>query len=178
MLNRQELVALLRQSGATFSESFQALDPARFAFKPAPNRWSIAENVEHVIVSETGSTRLLRGKLLREPATESDLAATADGWSRVSDRLSSRGGAFEAPDFVVPTGRWTTTAEMLAVFEPSRAALIEFIETTDQDLSRHAALHPRLGMLDGWQWAYFIALHGLRHVAQIEAVKQDPGFPR
>ncbi|MDX2060668.1 MAG: DinB family protein [Gemmatimonadales bacterium] len=178
MLNRHELASLLRSSGKTFSDSFRDLDQTRFGFKPGPGRWSIAENVEHVIVSETGSVRLIRGKLLREPTPPEDLAAAADGWARVEARLSPGSGAVEAPDFVRPTGRWQTPAEMLEAFESSRAGLIEFIETTEHDLTRHAALHPRLGMLDGWQWAYFIALHGLRHAAQIDAVKRDPGYPR
>jgi hypothetical protein len=177
MHDRQALAAHLRESAGSFGRSITGIPSAQFHFKPGPDRWSIAETAEHVIVSETGSTRLIKGKLLREPASPETLAATADGWDRIDLRLAPAAGPRPAPEFVLPTGRWGGADEMLAIFTESRNGLVEFLETTAHDLTRHAALHPALGMLDGLQWIYFIHRHCLRHLAQIEAIRQDPGFP-
>lgn len=177
MPDRDRLVALLRESATRFVDSFRATSEPQFHFKPEPGRWSIAETAEHVIVSETGSAKLIRGKLIREPSPPELLAATVDGDARVDARLTQRGKAFAAPEFVLPTGRWSTPREMVDVFEESRNATIDFILTTEVDLTAFAAPHPALGPLNGHQWAYFLVRHAERHVDQIESVKRHPSYP-
>ena len=177
MIDPANLVALLRDSAASFLDSFRGTTEPQFRFKPAPDRWSIAETAEHVIVAETGSSKLIRGKLLREIATADQLAAAIGGEDRVDQRLAERGKAFPAPDFVLPTGRWQTVREMVEVFEESRGATIDFLLTSGVDLTKHVAPHPALGPLNGLQWGYFLVRHAERHVGQIEAVKDDPNFP-
>lgn len=177
MLDRTRLVALLRDSATTFLDSFRGTTEAQFHFKPTTDRWSIAETAEHVILAETGSGKLIRGKITREPATPDQLAAAEGGEARVDARLARRGTAFPAPDFVMPTGRWRTPREMVEVFEESRNATIDFLLATEIDLTRHVAPHPALGPLNGYQWAYFLVRHAERHVDQIEGVKRIDGFP-
>jgi hypothetical protein len=177
MIDRQQLVAMLRDSAVLFLDSFRGTTAEQFHFKPAADRWSIAETAEHVIVAETGSGKLLRGKLLREVATPEQLTATEGAEARIDTRLRQRDRVFPAPDFVLPTGRWQTPREMVAVFEDSRNASIDFLLATVLDLTKYAALHPALGPLNGYQWAYFMVRHAERHVDQIEAVKSLPGYP-
>lgn len=177
MNDRQLLVAQLRDSAASFLDSFRGTTPDQFHFKPAADRWSIAETAEHVIVAETGSGKLLRGKLVREPAAPEVLAATEGADVRIDARLRQRDRVFPAPEFVLPTGRWQTAREMVAIFEESRNATIDFLLATELDLAQYAAPHPAFGPLNGYQWAYFMVRHAERHVDQIEAVKRVPGFP-
>jgi DinB superfamily len=177
MIDRERLVALLRDSAAAFLDSFRGTTPGQFHFKPAPDRWSIAETAEHVTVVETGSGKLIRGKLIRERASEEQLAATEGGEGRVDARLQTRDKIFPAPDFVLPTGRWQTPREMVAVFEEGRNATIDFLLATDVDLTRYAAPHPALGTLNGYQWAYFLVRHTERHLEQVNGVRRAPGFP-
>lgn len=177
MLDRTTLVGLLQESAITFVDSIRGTTGAQFHFKPAAGRWSIAETAEHVIVAETGSSKLIRGKMLKEPATAEQLAQAVGGEARVDARLRTRDTPFQAPDFVLPTGRWSSVREMVEAFEESRAATIDFLLTTEVDLTRYVAPHPALGSLTGLQWAYFIVRHGERHVEQIEEVKSTPGYP-
>ena len=177
MIDRQQLVALLRDSAASFLDSFRGTTPEQFHFKPAPDKWSIAETAEHVIVAETGSGRLIRGKLTRELAAPEMLTATQGAEARIDSRLQKRDRIFPAPEFVLPTGRWQTAREMVAIFEESRNATIDFLLATELNLADYAAAHPALGPLNGFQWAYFLVRHAERHVDQIEAVKRAPGFP-
>lgn len=171
MPDRARLVTLLRQSAQTFTDSFRHLPGDRLHFRPAPGRWSVAETAEHVILAEVGSGKLMRGRMVRAAPEPELLAATADGFERIDRRLLRRDRQLPAPDFVLPTGRWATAAEMIPVFEESRFGTITFLETSALDLSQYAALHPALGPLTGLQWAYFLVRHCLRHVEQIEEVK-------
>ncbi len=178
MTNRAELIEGLETSAASFVAAFRGLASGQFHFKPGPNRWSIAETVEHVIVAETGSGKLLRGKLIREEATPELIETARDGYARVDRRLLKREGVFQAPDFVLPTGRWTTPDEMSAAFNETRQATLEFLRATALDLTRFVAPHPALGPLNGDSWLYFLIRHCTRHIDQIDEAKASPGYPR
>lgn len=177
MPDREGLIAQLRDSAGVFTGSFRGLSLPRFHFKPGPDRWSIAETAEHVIVAEVSSVKLMRGRMIRNPTPPDVLAATAGGDERIERRLAVRDRSYPAPEFVLPEGRWRDPAEMEAVFTESRAAVIEFLETTPLDLNSVAAPHPALGPLTGFQWAHFLVRHCLRHVEQIEEVKATAGYP-
>lgn len=177
MPDRASLIALLRDSAGVFTGSFGGLSQPQFHFRPEPDRWSIAETAEHVIVAEAGSARLMRGRMIRNPTPPEVLAATAGADDRIERRLVVRDRRYPAPDFVLPEGRWSTPAAMEAAFTESRAAVVEFLETTSLDLSAFAAPHPALGPLTGLQWAHFLVRHCLRHVEQIEEVKATAGYP-
>jgi hypothetical protein len=176
-LDRARLVGLLRTSGATFVGSFQDLDLDQFHFKPAPDRWSVAETAEHVTLAETGSGKLLGGRLTRDPTPPEVLATTRDAEARIDARLTSTGPGFPAPEFVVPTGRWRTPTEIAKVFADSREATIRLLETSPIDFGQYAYPHVVFGPLTGYQWAYFMVRHAERHVRQIEGIKQAPGYP-
>jgi DinB family protein len=176
-MDKARLITMLRDSGLKFVGSFRGLSEAQFHFKPEPDRWSIAETAEHVIVAETGSGKLLAGKLTREPTPPELLAGTADAEMRIESRLTTRDRLFPAPEFVLPKGRWKTPEEMAAVFYQSRSATIELFETSPIDFSQYAFPHVALGPLNGLQWAYFMVLHALRHIEQIEANKRAAGYP-
>lgn len=177
MTDRSQLIEGLERSAAGFTAAFQGLTAAQFHFKPGPDRWSIAETAEHVIVAETGSGKLVRGKLVREEAAPELIEAARDGAAKVDRRLLKRDTPFPAPDFVVPTGRWSTPDEMIAVFDESRQATIVFLKATPLDLTRFVALHPALGPLNGEGWLLFLIRHCVRHIDQIEETKAAPGYP-
>ena len=176
-LDRGRLVGLLRSSEASFVGSFQDLDEARFHFKPAPDRWSIAETAEHVVLAETGSGKLLAGRLTRDPTPAEILASTRNAETRIDARLTPGGTAFAAPEWVLPTGRWRTPSQMAKVFTDSRDATIRLMETSPIDFGQYAYPHVVFGPLTGYQWAYFMVRHAERHVRQIEGTKQAPGYP-
>ena len=169
---------MLGESGGAFTGAFRGVTAGQFHFKTGADRWSIAETVEHVTVAETGSGKLIRGKLVREATPPELLAQTVGAEERVDGRLLTRDRAFPAPEFVMPTGRWSTSDQMIAVFEESRQATIDFIKTTEHELTTFAAPHPALGPLNGLQWGYFLVRHCLRHIDQINEVKAAAGYPK
>ena len=177
MIDAETLIPMLSESADRFVSSFRELSPAQFSFRERSDRWSIAETAEHVIAAETGSAKLMAGKLIREAPPAELLASTHDGESRIDRRLGKRDQFFPAPEFVLPKGRWTTAIEMIDVFTTARNGTIALLRRTDLDLTKFAAAHPALGPLNGHQWAYFLVRHALRHVEQIEETKRAAGYP-
>lgn len=177
MPDKAAVLDLLARSGSAFPDAFRSIGPKQFFAKPAADQWSIAETVEHVTIVEVGSGKLIRTKLTETEPDAGLLAEAEDGSARIEARLGVEGGPFQAPERVLPKGRWSSAEEMLAVFEENRAATIEFIESTPLDLTRYVAPHPRFGPIHGLDWAYFLALHTDRHLRQIERIKQSPVYP-
>jgi hypothetical protein len=176
--SREEILDLLRRSGEEFVALVQGHRPDQFHFKPGPDRWSIAETAEHITLAETGSGRVIRGKLTAAPAPAELLAQSADGEERIMARLGLEGRSFPAPEIVVPRGRWATPEEVLSVFQEQRAATIDFLATTPLDLSQYAFPHIALGILNGWQWGLFLGYHAQRHNRQLREIRASAGFPR
>jgi hypothetical protein len=177
MVDRARLLQMLRESSARFTASLRGLSPDQLAYKPAPDRWSILETAEHVTAAERGSGKLIRNKLPGMTATAEDLARTEKALALIDASLTVRDRIIPAPDFILPTGRWKTGDEVLAVFQESRDATIDFLTTAPAGIDQCVAPHPLLGPLTGSQWGYFLARHSDRHVLQIEETKRHPGYP-
>jgi hypothetical protein len=179
-LTPQERDAALKQFETTrdnFLKSIAGLSQKQWAFKPAPDRWSVAEVAEHIAVSESTIFGLVQ-KLMASPAApeKRDLVKGKD--QMILERVPDRSHKAQAPEFLRPTGRWATEAELAKAFEDSRAATMEYIRTTNDDLRDHFFDHPVFGTMDGYQWLLLISSHSARHTAQIEEVKADPNFPK
>jgi uncharacterized damage-inducible protein DinB len=179
-LTSQEREAALKNFQETrdkFLKSIAGLSPQQWTFKSAPDRWSVAEVSEHIAVSESTLFGLVQ-KTMQSPAApeKRDLVKGKD--EMILQRVPDRSHKAQAPEFLRPTGRWATEAELTKAFEDSRAATMEYIRTTNDDLRDHFFDHPVFGTLDGYQWLLLISAHSARHTAQIEEVKADPNFPK
>lgn len=167
---------LLLATRDSLRQSLGGLSLARQQYKPAPDRWSIAECMEHIVlVDQAIFNRLQLG--MNVPA---DTEKRAD--IKVSDvfvvkAVRSRGTVVTAPAYSEPTGRYATVEAALAVFEQQRAAAIDYLQTATNDYRTHYFEHPFLGTLDAFQAILVLASHGERHRKQIEEVKADAGFP-
>ncbi len=50
--DRAELIELLEKSEREMMQSITGLSDAQWAFKPTPDRWSVGEVVEHIMLAE------------------------------------------------------------------------------------------------------------------------------
>lgn len=160
----------------------KGLSPAQWNFKPAPDRWSVAEIVEHMVLAQDFVLGPVREKLAKAPpaATDRDYKQVdAIVLSQIPDRTAK----FKAPEFVQPTGRWTPEIAMDRLVK-NYAQLTAYLETTP-DLRQHAVEAPPLKAvskgayetMDGYQWILTAAAHVERHTKQILEVKADANFP-
>ena len=153
----------------------KGLSPAQFNFKPAPDRWSIAEVLEHITLAEDFILQNITTKIMQAPAGAAD-RDTAKIDAAVVAMVPDRSHKAQAPGPLVPTGRWTPAAT-LDHFLSSRAKTMAYLESTP-DLREHVADSPLKQPLDGYEWLLFLSAHSERHTKQILEVKADPNFPK
>jgi len=176
---RQAVLDGLRTSEARLLTLLHGLTEPQWRFREAPERWSIAEIVEHLALQEA----FVRGNVQRlaegEAASEAQRAeARAKGTldadlarRRAEQRLKSRPAN-------TPTGQREDYETLIADLQRERAQTIAFAEETRADLRGHLFVHVAFGDLDGYQWLMLLATHMDRHALQIEQVMADANWPR
>jgi hypothetical protein len=175
---REQGIAELEGSRKVFLDATSGLSEAQWNFKPAPDRWSIAECAEHIGVTETLILNLITEQALKGPAEPEKRTLVQGKDSSVMTMVVDRTAKFKAPEAVQPTRRWTTSGEITKNVLESRARTIEFVSTTQEDLRDHFMDHPVFKTLDTYQWILLTSGHMRRHTAQILEVKADPNFPK
>jgi hypothetical protein len=160
----------------------KGLSDAQWRFKPAPDRWSIAENLDHVVIVQERVLGPLLQNLAAAPAPPPDFNRDAID-SIVIHQFPVRLRKFPAPEYVNPAEQ-IRPAELLQRFRANYAAFLDRLES-GEDLRQHAAEAAPLkgvtngaySLMDGYQWILAAAAHTERHVKQILEVKADPGYP-
>jgi hypothetical protein len=168
----------LQRTHNNFLQSIAGLSEKQWRFKPAPDRWSIAEVSEHIAVAESTIFGLVQTKFMTSPADPSKRAEVAGKDEMILTKVPDRSHKVQAPEFLKPTNRWATKAEVIQAFEEARRNTMDYVRTTNDDLRDHFGPHPMLGTLDAYQWILLISAHSERHTKQIEEVKADPNFPK
>jgi hypothetical protein len=180
-LTADEREAALKSLEAThdmFLKSIAGLSEKQWKFKPAPDRWSIAEVSEHIALSESTIFGYVHNQIMTSPAAPEKRAEVKVTDEQILTRVADRSHKAQAPEFLKPTNRWATREELVKAFEDSRKATMDYVRTTNDDLRGHFGPHPLLGTMDAYQWILLISAHSERHTKQIEEVKADPNFPK
>ncbi|OLC88892.1 MAG: hypothetical protein AUH88_00130 [Acidobacteria bacterium 13_1_40CM_4_61_5] len=173
--DRERSVKYLQQTRDGVVGATKGLSEAQMKFKPAPDRWSVAETLEHIALAEDFLLQNISEKIMKAPPGSTD-RDTAKIDAMVLAMIPDRSHKAQAPPPLVPTSRWTP-AETLDHFLKSRAKTIGFLESTP-DLRNHVADSPLGQPLDAYEWLLFIGAHSERHTKQILEVKADPNFPK
>jgi DinB family protein len=156
-------------------EATKGLSEAQWNFKPAPDRWSVAQVMEHIAAAEDFLRDVTKDKVMTSPAGESgrDVKKTDEAvLAMVPDRTHKA----QAPEPLVPSNRFGSPDGSLKHFVESRSTTEDFLKST-AGLRDHVMDSP-LGKLDGYEFVLFIAAHSERHTKQINEVKADPNFPK
>jgi len=175
---REFALSQFETTRANFLKSIAGLSQKQWTFKPAPDRWSVAEVAEHITVSESTIMGLIRKQIMTSPAAPEKREQVKGKDQMLLQRMPDRSHKAQAPEMLRPTGRWATQADLTKAFEDARKSNMDYIRTTNDDLRDHFFDHPAFGTLDGYQWLLLISAHSARHTAQIEEVKADPNFPK
>ena len=142
--------------------------------RPGPDRWSVAEIVEHLALVETQYTSIVREAL--DKVRTLGLPANGSARQPLPDTLESlmanRAARRPAPEPFKPTGlpfesAWAKASEV-------RGSLLGLLASAD-DVAFHEALydHPRFGVLNAYQWVEFVAAHERRHIDQLRENAAD-----
>jgi len=175
---RERALQSFQATHDAFLQSIAGLSQKQWTFKPAPDRWSVAEVAEHITVSESAILGLVQKQIMVSAATPAKREQVKGKDELVLEKVPDRTHKAQAPEFLRPTGRWVTEADLTRAFEDSRRATMDYVRTTNDDLRDHFFDHSVMGTMDGYQWLLLISAHSARHTAQIEEVKADPNFPK
>lgn len=157
-------------------EATRGLTEAQWNFRPAPDRWSVAQVMEHIAASEDFiRDNLLKEKVMISPAGQPGRNVKVTDEAVVA-KVPDRAHKAQAPAPLVPSNRFGSPDGSVKHFVESRATTEQFLETTT-GLRDHVMDGP-VGKMDGYEFVLFIAAHSERHTKQINEVKADPNFPR
>jgi uncharacterized damage-inducible protein DinB len=175
---REFALKYLEATRDKFLQSIAGLSQKQWAFKPGPDRWSVAEVSEHITVAESTILGLIQKQVMASPAAPEKREQVKGKDEMILQRMPDRSHKAQAPEILRPTGRWATEADLTEAFEENRRVTMDYVRTTNDDLRDHFFDHARFGTMDGYQWLLLLSAHSERHTAQIEEVKADPNFPK
>jgi uncharacterized damage-inducible protein DinB len=173
---RAYAIAELQRTKSLLIQELKGLSDKQLKFKSAPDKWSIAEIVEHIALAENGIFQITQ-TTLKAPADSSKRKEIKVTEAEIKKRLTNRTTKVQSPEIIKPTGKFPSANAAYQTFANCRDATIEYISTTNDDLLNHFWQHPATGTIDLYQTILLIAAHSERHILQIIEVKNDINFP-
>ena len=122
---RQLVLEQLASSETRLLELLNELTQEQWEFRETPERWSIAENIEHVIVLESFIQAAIR-RVLEGPTEPEKRPLAAGKEPLVLGLAESRSNKINARESVRPVGRWPNPAELITELRKSRAQTMAF----------------------------------------------------
>ncbi len=148
---------------------------AQWNYKPAPDRWSVAECAAHIIAAEQYFRDNIAGAL-KSPALPAAQQSTA-GDAVIAKMVRDRSTRFQAPAAIEPTGKVVPKAQAVKDVEATRARTLEYVRTTQDPLREHGAGTPP-NVTTAYQLVLMLSGHTERHTAQLLEVNASPGYPK
>jgi DinB superfamily len=139
--------------------------------RPAPDRWSAAEVLEHLSMVERLFTDRIANELqLRIAALEHETSERAKLPDAIETRMADRINRRQAPDTALPSGT-VTCDDAWAGLEQGHARLRTIVGAADGLALGQVMLdHRFFGTLTIYQWIELMAAHEGRHTQQIREI--------
>ena len=164
---RAEVIELLEASRSELESLAAQTDEAHWYKKPDPERWSVGEVIEHLVLTEESLFGMVHGAL-ESDADPEWVQIAANGTEELAKTVQDRNQKFQAPEVLQPKGD-TPRDELLARFATLRTKTLDFVRSTQAPVKRHTAAGPP-GKMNVHQWLTLIGAHNLRHNQQIAEV--------
>jgi len=175
---RDHALQLLVDSQAEFLNLTSGLNESQWNYKPAPDRWSVGETAQHIVLAEGALFSKLEEAITSAPNPDWE-AKTAGKTEFIERVMPDRSHKAQAPEPLQPHDHWTRE-ETIAKYKETRARTLKILNDPDAPLKNHTSEHPFpvFGTLNAYQWLIYIPLHNVRHNQQIAEVRNSPGFPK
>jgi hypothetical protein len=179
---RQRLLSHLDMTAAWLVDEVSGLSAAQAEFRRAPDTWSIAENLEHLVMVSEIYWKNLQDALktrLKPGSTEKSEKTEQSEKSRMTDADVLWYGIDRTwREQAIPTerapGKLRDMRAAMEMYRKNHDRLRRYIATTHDDLRAHFVARQRS---DAYQWALLISTHEQRHILQIREIKASRGFP-
>jgi len=173
------LLDYYQQTFDALRKSVAGLNEAQLAFKPAADRWSISQCLEHIIKTEPALLEYAKKTLEQQPNPErkGDVTMSDDD---VINGMTDRSFKAKASEELSPkeAGRYRDPKSALNDLKQQRKELLRYIKGVSVEDMRNRITDSPFGPVDGYHSLLYIPAHTARHTLQIEEVKADPDFPK
>ena len=169
--DRQQILRLIAESDAALVAAAAGVSDQDARRRPEPERWSVLECVEHVVLVE--DSVFARISLQSAPGAP---PAELRREGQILRGMTKREYKFAAPEFAEPTSRYSSLAEALQEFRKRRARTVAYVEQYQDDPRNRTTLHPALGAVSCQEMFLVLALHPARHALQIREVRTSLGL--
>jgi uncharacterized damage-inducible protein DinB len=168
VIDKPFLLTILQQSREIFLNSFSGVTEEQSRLKPAADRWSVLDTVEHLTTAETIQLKLISTQRIPRAG---DAPNREHAFLQM---IPNRTHKMESPEGARPIGRFATLAEAAEQFNATRAGVIRFLEQHTEDLRASEVKHPHpaAGMVSICEMLVAMAMHANRHAAQIEEIRK------
>jgi hypothetical protein len=170
---RERATTYLAETRESLLRTMRGLSPVQLQYKPAPDRWSVAECLEHIIIVEGFLIARIKA-MLQQPADSTTPTMRDD---EILQWVVNRETRVKGPERLMPTLRWPHE-KLLPEFEAVRNRSTDFAANCTTELRHHTFPHPIFGPCDCYQWLLFLGAHSERHRLQAEEVMAGSAFPR
>ena len=171
------MVKLLEDSRAEFLAYVEHVTPAQWTWKAAPDRWSVGETAEHILLAEGALFGQVK-KAMASPVNPDWEKKTAGKTEFIERVMLDRSHKATAPEQIRPQG--LSKEEVIRRYQEARGETLKFARETQATLKDHTTEHPFpvFNTLNAYQWLIYVPLHNMRHDLQIAEVKATPGYPQ
>jgi hypothetical protein len=171
--DRDRILSYYHSTRKQVIDAVSGLSEAQWNYKPADNKWSIRDVVEHLVLSEEAIPQFATAGL-RKSAPKPETKIEDEKFAAM---MKDRSKPAKAPEMLIPSGKWPTPAALIAEFQSRRDRNLAWLRGT-QDPLRSTYTKFSIGIVDTYQALLLVPAHTERHLAQIEEVKASPGFPK
>lgn len=172
---RKFAVDHLNKTRADLIAAVQGLSDAQLNYKPAPDRWSVLECVQHITLASQGIYEFMQQTLKTPNDSAWKSTVTDEGFIK---NVEDRSHKAQAAEPLKPShSTYKDLASTLKAFNDERDSLINYVNTNQDDLRSHIG---NLGFakVDAYQIILLISAHTNRHTQQLNEVKANAGFPK
>ena len=172
---RVKVLTWLEDSRKEFLTAIDGVTNEQWKWKPSPDRWSVGEVAEHIVLAEAAVFGNVKRAIASppNPAWEDKTKGKTETLEAV---LAPRRGKAQAPEAIVPNAGMTKT-QVIERFQTQRVEILKFATETDLPLKQYTIDNPFFGPLNAYHWLIYAPLHTMRHDKQIAEVKATAGYP-
>jgi hypothetical protein len=171
----EEVINYLDGERAALREAVERVPPELCDKQPGPDRWSVAQVLEHLGIIEKrislGMVKWVGEARASSLGPETDTSSVMNSLPRelIKDRSQRR----NAPDEVRPPGDIDAKTAWEVLENTRETMRSAFLGGDGLALSEVVQPHPILGPINLYQWMLFVGSHEERHTAQIIEIAEQ-----
>ena len=171
MKTKEEILNAAEKSFNQFTATCEAIDNARF-FEHPGDKWSVAENVQHLIVSTRMTNlayRLPKWMVRMIGGTPNRASRTYEELLAKYERKLSEGGRASGRYVPKPLEKQYGKDKLVQNWKKETGAFLKFLHNnrSEADLDNYLAGHPLLGKITLRELCYFTVFHTNHHLQSI-----------